>query len=174
MNTGPLKLVAITFPAVILPVTDKLDNVPTLVMLGCAAVVTVPAVVAEATVPEIFDALIPNNCRPLPTKSVPIMVPDTVSEVNVPNDLMLGCVVVVIVPAMVLALKLDALIAPVVVIAPVDVSAPTLAVPDTDKELSVPTLVRLLCVTLELSVDPVKLAALEFCAEMPVNELPSP
>ena len=32
--------------AVILPDTVKLPNVPTLVMLGCAAVVTVPAVVA--------------------------------------------------------------------------------------------------------------------------------
>jgi hypothetical protein len=34
------------FPDVVLPVTAKLESVPTLVILGCAAVVTVPAVVA--------------------------------------------------------------------------------------------------------------------------------
>jgi hypothetical protein len=36
----------LALPDVILPVTAKLLNVPTLVMFGCAAVVTVPAVVA--------------------------------------------------------------------------------------------------------------------------------
>jgi hypothetical protein len=35
-----------TLPEVMLPVTVNAVNVPTLVMLGCAAVVTVPAVVA--------------------------------------------------------------------------------------------------------------------------------
>ena len=33
-------------PLVVVPVTVKLDNVPVEVILGCAAVVTVPAVVA--------------------------------------------------------------------------------------------------------------------------------
>jgi hypothetical protein len=37
----PIKLLAET-----LPVTDKLERFPTLVMLGCAFVVTVPATVA--------------------------------------------------------------------------------------------------------------------------------
>ena len=35
-----------------LPVTIKLSKFPTLVMLGCAFVVTVPAVVADETVPD--------------------------------------------------------------------------------------------------------------------------
>ena len=40
------RLTASRFPAVILPLTLNDVNVPTLVMLPCAAVVTVPAVVA--------------------------------------------------------------------------------------------------------------------------------
>ena len=42
--------VVTTFPPETLPVTDKLDSVPTDVMFGCAAVVTVPAVVALVAV----------------------------------------------------------------------------------------------------------------------------
>ena len=42
--SGPIKL-----PLVVLPVTVKLLNVPTLVIFGCALVVTVPAVPAVAT-----------------------------------------------------------------------------------------------------------------------------
>jgi hypothetical protein len=38
------------FPALALPVTVNALSVPTLVILGCAAVVTVPAVVAEPAV----------------------------------------------------------------------------------------------------------------------------
>jgi hypothetical protein len=38
-------------PLVVLPVTAKLVSVPTEVMLGCAAVVTVPAVVALVAAP---------------------------------------------------------------------------------------------------------------------------
>ena len=40
-------------PLVVLPVTLKLVNVPTLVMFACAFVVTVPAVVAEVAVPDV-------------------------------------------------------------------------------------------------------------------------
>ena len=53
----PLKKLAVTklpklaLPDVILPVTARLVNVPTEVMFGCAAVVTVPAVVALLAVP---------------------------------------------------------------------------------------------------------------------------
>ena len=42
---------ALILPALILPVTVKLPNVPTLVIFGCAAVVTVPAVVALDAAP---------------------------------------------------------------------------------------------------------------------------
>ena len=53
----PIKKLAVAalpklaLPLVTLPVTAKLVNVPVLVMFGCAAVVTVPAVVAELAVP---------------------------------------------------------------------------------------------------------------------------
>ena len=47
----PFANVPIKLPDVVLPVTLKLVSVPTLVMLGCAAVVTVPAVVAELATP---------------------------------------------------------------------------------------------------------------------------
>ena len=43
---------AVNATAVTVPLTPKLVNVPTLVMLGCAAVVTVPAVVALSTLIE--------------------------------------------------------------------------------------------------------------------------
>jgi hypothetical protein len=50
LAADPLR-VPMKLPDVVFPVTARLDSVPTLVMLGCAAVVTVPAVVAEVTVP---------------------------------------------------------------------------------------------------------------------------
>ena len=40
----PFARVPIKLPAVTLPVTLKLDNVPTDVMFGCAAVVSVPVI----------------------------------------------------------------------------------------------------------------------------------
>ena len=43
--------VTLAFPAVTLPVTASELNVPTDVILGCAAVVTVPAVVALVAAP---------------------------------------------------------------------------------------------------------------------------
>ena len=96
-------------PAVILPVTARLDNVPTLVMLGCAAVVTVPAVVAVValdTVPVTFAPAISLSPEPLPVNTpvfavnaTAVTVPFTPSEVNVPTEVMFGCAFVVTVPA---------------------------------------------------------------------------
>ena len=40
-------------PKLVNPDTVKVDNVPTDVMLGCDAVVTVPAVVAESALPAV-------------------------------------------------------------------------------------------------------------------------
>jgi len=62
------------FPPVTLPVTVKLVNVPTDVMLGCAAVVTVAAVVAKTAL-EI-----------VPIKLPPVMLP-VVLIVFDPNEL---------------------------------------------------------------------------------------
>ena len=53
--------VTLAFPAVTLPVTLSELNVPTLVILGCAASFTVLATVAEAE-------MIPVNKLPLPLK----------------------------------------------------------------------------------------------------------
>ena len=50
---------AFTLPAVMFPVTANADSVPTEVIFGCAAVVTVPAVVANGTVPVTFAPGIP-------------------------------------------------------------------------------------------------------------------
>ena len=47
----PFATLPIKLPTVALPETLKPVRTPTLVMLGCAAVVTVPAVVAELAVP---------------------------------------------------------------------------------------------------------------------------
>ena len=45
-------VLAVIFAAVIVPFTPRAVSVPTDVMLGCAAVVTVPAVVALSTLIE--------------------------------------------------------------------------------------------------------------------------
>ena len=48
-------------PIVASPPTAKLDNVPTEVIDGCAAVVTVPAVVAVAAFPVILPTIAEEN-----------------------------------------------------------------------------------------------------------------
>ena len=69
----PVKVVAFTLPAVILPVTDKLLNVPTLVILGCAFVVTVPAVTAKLALPLIFPIILVAVILPLTTTPLPVI-----------------------------------------------------------------------------------------------------
>jgi hypothetical protein len=86
-----------------LPVTASEVNVPTDVMLGCAAVVTVPAVFAAETVPDTFApatelalaATVALDARPVnaPVNVVALtlpalMLPVTANEVNVPTDVM--------------------------------------------------------------------------------------
>ena len=88
VNSVPVRLVALTLPAVKLPValinppvnmlapvTLPLEliapefnevNVPTDVILGCAAVVTVPAVVAEVAEPTVKLAAVPVSPVPAP------------------------------------------------------------------------------------------------------------
>ena len=73
-----------TGPKLLVPETTKLVNVPTLVMLGCAAVVTVPAVVALValvalgTVPVTLAPANPVSAWPLPmtlpTLTLPVVV----------------------------------------------------------------------------------------------------
>ena len=117
---------AYTLPAATFPVTLKLDNVPTLVILGCAAVVTVPAVVADDTVPDTLApatalAVVANdtapvtlapaialNPLPLPVNTpvlavmlAAVIVPLTPNDVSVPTLVILGCADVVTVPAVV-------------------------------------------------------------------------
>jgi hypothetical protein len=124
---------------VVLPVTAKLDRVPTDVMLGCAAVVTVPAVVALVAVPA--DPL-----------TDPVIVAVTVNALNVPTEVMLGCAAVVTVPAVVAEVALGTVpvtFAPVSELRPapepkcVAITFPEVTLPVTLKLLSVPTLVIL-------------------------------
>ena len=103
-------------PLVVLPVTVTEVNVPTEVMFGCAAVVTVPAVVAEvavvavpalvakvalATVPVTLAPVILDSPDPMPLMLAPVMLPVELNEVNIPTEVMLGCAAVVTVPAVV-------------------------------------------------------------------------
>ena len=74
-------------PITVLPATSRLVNVPTLVIFGCAFVVTVPAVVAEvavpaevanvalATVPLTLPPVILDNPDPLPLMLPPVILP---------------------------------------------------------------------------------------------------
>ena len=82
-----IKPAVLIFPATALPLTDTEVSVPTLVILGCAAVVTVPAVPAVVAVPAFvaFVALATNpvtfapvsdvNPAPLPKNTLPWMLP---------------------------------------------------------------------------------------------------
>ena len=70
--TGALTML----PPVIFPDTDKLVNVPTDVIFGCAAVVTVPAVVAVVAVPTVSDDAVPVNPVPAPVKLDAVTAPD--------------------------------------------------------------------------------------------------
>ena len=72
-------------PLVVLPVTVTEVNVPTEVMFGCAAVVTVPAVVADVAVvavPTVNDAAVPVNPVPAPLNDDPVTAP--VADINPP------------------------------------------------------------------------------------------
>ena len=102
------RLPRLALPEVILPVTAKAVNVPVLVMFGCAAVVTVPAVVALValdTVPVTLAPTIELNPLPLPVKTpvlavnaTAVTVPFTPKVDNVPTPVILGCALVVSVP----------------------------------------------------------------------------
>ena len=79
--------------AVTLPLELNEVSVPTLVMLGCAAVVTVPvvaAVVALPTVPVTLAPVIELSPDPLPFMLAPVMLPLELSEVKVPTEVILG------------------------------------------------------------------------------------
>ena len=84
-----MRLVAVTAAAETVVDTDKDVNVPTDVILGCAAVLRVP-----------FNP-------PLAA-----MLPDTLRLVSVPMDVMLGCEAVVSVPERLVALRLPPVILP--------------------------------------------------------------
>jgi hypothetical protein len=107
-------------PPVMLPVALRLLSVPTEVMLGCAAVVTVPAVVAEPdtvivyvplslaafNVPELIlvalsDVTLAPDPLSVPIKLPAVALPVTAKAVSVPTEVMLGCAAVVTVPAVV-------------------------------------------------------------------------
>ena len=111
VNTPEL---AVILTPVIVPLTPSPVNVPTEVMLGCAAVVTVAAVpalvanVAFATVPVTLAPAIALSPLPLPVNTpvfavmfAAVMLPLTPSDVSVPTEVILGCAAVVTVPAVV-------------------------------------------------------------------------
>ena len=76
---------AVTVPdKVEVPLTDRLVKVPTEVILGCAAVLMVPA------------RLLPTMVVPL--RLPPVILPDTANDVRMPNDVTLGCAAVANVP----------------------------------------------------------------------------
>jgi len=70
-----------TLPILALPVTDKLANDPTLVILGCAFVVTVPAVVAAQLITPVNVV-----ADTLPA----VILPVTDNVASVPTLVMLG------------------------------------------------------------------------------------
>ncbi len=127
-----IPVLAVNATAVTVPLTPSDVRVPTLVIFGWAAVVTVPAVVALvalvalATVPVTFAPAIALRPEPLPVNT-PVLavnaeavtVPLTPSDVRVPTEVILGCAAVVTVPAVV-ALVAAPLSAPTKVVAVIE------------------------------------------------------
>jgi hypothetical protein len=88
-------------PALALPVTPNDVSVPTDVILGWAAVVTVPAVVALGTAPVTLAPCMLDKLLPLPIKKLAVValpklalpddrLPVTASELSVPTEVMFG------------------------------------------------------------------------------------
>ena len=95
--------------AVISPVTVRADKVPTLVILGCAAVDKVPAKVPPVTVPVVVIAEEPTSILPKPDVIEP--------PFNAPTLVIFVCAAVASVPVM----FPEDLIVPVMFILPVAV-----------------------------------------------------
>ena len=88
-------------PLVVLPVTANAVNVPTEVILVCAAVVNVPTILVPLKLPPVILPVAEINP---PVKTLPpVTLPDTDTLVRVPTEVMLGCAAVVTVPAVVAA-----------------------------------------------------------------------
>ena len=76
-------------------------------MLACALVVTVPAVVAVATVPLTLAPVMLLIVLPLPLNCPAVSVPLTLNDVNVPTLVIFDCAFVVTVAAVPTALPAD-------------------------------------------------------------------
>jgi hypothetical protein len=124
-------IVICPFAAKVNPVNEVLTDV----MFGCAAVVTVPAVVALVAAPDRAPVNVVADTLPA------LMFPVTARLVNVPTDVIFGCAAVVTVPAVV-ALVAAPLSAPVNVVA---LTLPADMLPVTASDVNVPTDVILGC-----------------------------
>ena len=99
LTFAPVKLilpdaVIVPLPNVLLAValpTVSVVNVPVLVILGCALVVTVPAVTAVTLVKYAPDPVKKLAVTLLPRLALPdVMFPVTANELNVPTEVMFG------------------------------------------------------------------------------------
>ena len=127
-------------PTLKLPDTLNVDNVPTLVILGCAAVVTVPDVVALVAVP----ALVAN----VAFATVPVMLAPVIalkpepSPTTVVNIALLAPMLPIFAFPVTLKTPLVTKLAPVTLPVAVSIAVPTLpilALPLTETEVNVPT-----------------------------------
>jgi hypothetical protein len=172
-----------------LPLTERLLSVPTLVMLGCAAVVTVPAVTAEVAVPadpavvaKAALATVPVTLAPVnelnaapepkcvPVTLAPVILPLTLSAVRMPTLVILGCALVVTVPA-VAAVPADPVMLPVMVLVTVNPdNVPTDVILGCAFVVTVPAVAAAVAKA-ALATMPVTLAPvmLEICAPLPTR-----
>ena len=70
--------------------TERLVNVPTDVIFGCAAFVTVPAVFEKLTVPVRFDTCTFDSVLPPPIKIGALTFPVEYRPMRVPTEVILG------------------------------------------------------------------------------------
>ena len=131
-------------PTLKLPDTLNVDNVPTLVILGCAAVVTVPDVVALVAVP----ALVAN----VALATVPVTLAPAIALKPEPSPTTVVNIALLAPILPTFALPVTDRTPPVTKLAPtilpvaVNIAVPTLpilALPLTDNDVNVPTLVIL-------------------------------
>jgi len=141
----PLVLVVLmVLPSSCMLSTLAMVRLPTLVMLGCAAVVTVPAVPAVATFRLATCVVDVTTNGAVPDAKVEVSCPLVVKEVNVPTEVMFGCAAVVTVPDRA-TLRLFTLVVEVITKGAVPVARVEVSCPLVVSEVSVPRLVMFGC-----------------------------
>ena len=161
---APVILTLPTAPKLVVPETDKLANVPVLVILGCALVVTVPAVVARVAFPFKLPINVVALILPLALKVPSIFAPVLV----ITNTLLTPLTPTVTLP---FGLVISTLLVPFTILS--TIILPAVKLPDTDRlpTVELPPTLRLPAVD-KLPPVIVPVAVIIPVPTLPIFELP--